>query len=85
MYGTIANFPANLYGAWLVNGVTYQAIENTQFEQEHATFTNTGCVKIKYYIQYGVNYATNIESEETNTCYNPNNTSSTDINKIYAI
>ena len=46
IYGRIDSFPAGLIGDWIVNGTSYTANSDTEFEQEHGPFANGGCVKL---------------------------------------
>jgi hypothetical protein len=46
IYGRIDSFPASLVGSWIVNGTTYAADSNSEFEQEHGPFAADVCVKI---------------------------------------
>jgi hypothetical protein len=55
-------------GDWIVDGVTYTADGDTEFETEHGEFTAGMCVEVKYYTSEGVNYAKEIESEHDYKC-----------------
>ena len=44
--GRIESFPADLVGAWVVGGVTYNADGSSEFKQEDGAFAVGACVKI---------------------------------------
>ncbi len=46
IYGRIDTYPAGLLGDWVVDGTTYRADADTEFEQEHGPFAADACVKI---------------------------------------
>ncbi len=48
IYGRIDSFPAGLIGNWVVDGVTYTADANAEFEQKHGAFATGQCVDVKY-------------------------------------
>ncbi len=71
IYGTIVTMPAGLYGSWVIsatNGITdtYNAGDYTRFKQEDRPFAVGQCVKVKYFVENGVNKATKIETESEN-------------------
>ncbi len=68
VYGTVESFPDDLYGTWVISGLSYLATPSTHLEQEHGSFAVTACVKVKYYTQNGVNYATQIKSQNPSHC-----------------
>ena len=45
-YGRIESFPANLVGAWVVGGVTYNATAGSEFKQADGAFAVGVCVKV---------------------------------------
>ena len=55
-------------GDWIVDGVTYTADNDTEFETDHGEFTAGACVEVKYFTSEGVNYAKEIESEYDYKC-----------------
>ena len=64
LYGTIASFPAELFGQWVIGGMTFVADSATQFEQEHSAFAIDVLVEVKFYTDASaVNHATKIESK----------------------
>lgn len=72
--GTINSFPAGLYGTWVVTRSggftdTFEADVSTEFKQEHGSFAPGVCVKVKYYVQTGVNRAVEIETQEADDCH----------------
>jgi hypothetical protein len=72
--GTINSFPAGLYGTWVVTRSggftdTFEADVSTEFKQEHGSFAPGVCVKVKYYVQTGVNRAVEIETQEVDDCH----------------
>ncbi|RME43010.1 MAG: hypothetical protein D6796_13630 [Caldilineae bacterium] len=73
VYGTVNVMPTGLYGSWVIasSGLitdTYNTSVNTTFKQEHGSFAPGVCVKVKYYIQNGVNHVTELETQEANHC-----------------
>ena len=56
-YGLIDNFPADLYGTWVIGGVSYEAVPGvTEFDQEDVPFAVGVCVEVEYYVTGGVFY-----------------------------
>ena len=68
-------------GNWVIDGVTYLADEETDFETEHGEFEVGTCVEVEYVISEGVNYAEEIESERDYKCWSDN----TEYRKAYGI
>lgn len=46
LYGRVERFPDGLIGAWVIDGVTYTATDDTEFEQDHGAFAVGSCVKL---------------------------------------
>lgn len=46
--GIVESFPAGLVGEWVVNGVTYTAVGQTEFETDDGPFFVGRCVEIKF-------------------------------------
>lgn len=68
-YGLIDSFPDSLYGTWVIGSDNFVAsVGVTEFEQEHGSFAEGACVKVKYYTDEGVNQAVEIETEEAEDC-----------------
>ena len=65
-YGKIDSFPTNLIGTWVIDGISYQAGNGTQFEQEDGTFAVGQCVEVKYLNDNNV--AIEIETESNYHC-----------------
>ncbi|MFQ5611732.1 MAG: DUF5666 domain-containing protein [Anaerolineae bacterium] len=84
IYGTISSFPVGLYGSWVIGNETYNASAATKFEQEHGAFAAGACVKVKYYVQNGVNHATKIETESSSHCGGSGPPSLPADSKVYA-
>jgi len=82
VYGTVESFPDDLYGTWVISGLSYLASPSTHLEQEHGSFAVTACVKVKYDTQDGVNYATQIKSQTPSHCDGAQLPSTN--NKVYA-
>ncbi len=68
VYGVLDDFPAALVGTWVVSGTEYIADAGTRFEQEHGSFFNGVCVKVKFQTQNGENHATEIDVVEAYHC-----------------
>ncbi len=66
LYGLVDSFPAGLVGDWVIDGITYTADANTQFEQSEGPFIIGGCVEIKYIAS--TNTAHEIESSTPSDC-----------------
>lgn len=45
IYGTLDSFPPELIGEWVINGTSYTATVETEFEQERGIFDVGACVK----------------------------------------
>jgi len=71
IYGILEEgaFPAPPgYGDWKIDGITYTADSDTEFETEHGEFTAGTCVEVKYFTTEGLNYAKEIETEHDYKC-----------------
>lgn len=55
-------------GDWVIDGITYTADSDTEFETEHGEFTAGTCVEVKYTTSDSVNYAVEIETEYDYKC-----------------
>ena len=66
--GVLQSFPDGLIGDWVVNGVTYVADANTEFDQEDGPFFIDGCVEVKY--MSATNAAVEISTTEADDCSN---------------
>ncbi|VAW35418.1 hypothetical protein MNBD_CHLOROFLEXI01-4313 [hydrothermal vent metagenome] len=64
--GILTSFPAALVGNWIVDGITYTADSNTQFEQEDGPYLAGGCVEVKFI--GSTNAAIEIGTTESNDC-----------------
>lgn len=65
-YGHVDSFPTDLVGTWVIDGVSYTATNQTQFEQEDGAFGAGVCVEVKY--DPATNEAYEIETEEAYEC-----------------
>lgn len=65
-YGLIDSFPVGLTGEWVIDGVSYTAGDNTEFDQEDGAFAVGACVEIKYLA--ATNVALEIETEDDEHC-----------------
>jgi hypothetical protein len=88
-YGIVASFPPDLYGSWAIahggaHAEIYNASLATQFEQSHGTFAAGVCVKVKYYVEEGVNHAVEIETEEGDHCGGEGTPTLPGDSKVYA-
>jgi hypothetical protein len=71
--GTISSFPPDLFGTWVITRHggftdTFEADMSAKFDQQHGSFALGACVKVKYFVQDGVNHATQIETQEPHSC-----------------
>ncbi len=74
--GIVEAMPAGgLTGEWRIGGKTFQANQNTAFDQEHGPLAAGVCAKVEYTLNNGVNVAVKIESKEAYECGGPNTTS----------
>jgi len=65
-YGFLDSFPADMVGEWVVDGVTYSADEDTEFDQDHGAFAEGICVDVKF--QPDTNYLLEVETEYDYKC-----------------
>jgi hypothetical protein len=65
-YGRVYSFPADLVGSWVIDGVSYTATSQTEFEQEDGVFGVGVCVEVKY--DPATNDAYEIETEDDYEC-----------------
>ncbi|MGB0386754.1 MAG: DUF5666 domain-containing protein [Ardenticatenaceae bacterium] len=77
-YGLIETMPEGLIGSWTIGGMTFEATESTQFEQEDGDFAVGMCVEVTYTTANDVNSATEIESEDAYRC-----SGGSSMNKVY--
>lgn len=89
VYGVTVTVPDGLYGSWVIsstNGIsdTYQTGVYTKFESKGQPFAAGQCVKVKYYVDNGVNKAIKIEHESPGDC-NGEGTPLPESSKIYAL
>jgi hypothetical protein len=68
-------------GDWIVDGVTYKADDDTDFETEHGDFEVGTCVEVKYIVSGDFNYAKEIESEHDYKCWSDD----TEYRKVYGL
>lgn len=63
-YGTIEQMPTGtLTGTWLIDGITYVATADTEFEQEHGDFAVGVLVEVEYFVVDGSNQLESIETK----------------------
>ncbi len=73
IYGKIVTLPDGLYGSWVIassNSITdtYNTGAYTKFEQDNGNFAVDSCVKVKFFVENGVNKAVKIETESLEHC-----------------
>jgi len=74
VYGTVVTRPDGLYGSWVISSTqvmsqTYNAGAYTEFDPQDSTAYPVGqCVKVKFFVENGVNKASQIESESVEHC-----------------
>lgn len=66
IYGVVSSLPTNLFGTWVVNGVSYTTNASTRFEAEHGPFVVGSCVEMK--ILRNTTTVHQIETEEGYHC-----------------
>lgn len=68
IYGRINSLPASRTGDWVVNGTTYTAAANTEFDEERGSFAIGVCVKVHFSGSNAPFAAREIESERSSRC-----------------
>lgn len=68
IYGQIDSFPSGLLGNWVVDGVTYQATNGSEFKAEHGPFVVGACVKVHVQTTSTPGTIREIETEQTYRC-----------------
>lgn len=65
LYGFVESMPEDGFiGTWVVNGMSFEATDSTEFREEHGPLQVGAYVMVHYYTSDGVNYATRIETKE---------------------
>jgi Domain of unknown function (DUF5666) len=87
--GRVSSFPPDLVGTWVITRHggftdTFEADTGTEFDQKHGSFAPGACVKVKYFVQAGVNHATRIETQEPHSCGGGAPPTLPGVSKVYA-
>lgn len=66
--GRIDSFPTDLVGEWVIDGQSYIANTNTEFEEEHGRFDEGVCVEVQWLAMGQERLAREIETEKEHEC-----------------
>ena len=69
VYASIDRFPSSPYvGTWQIGGLTYEATNGTEFDQDHGAFAVGTCVEAKYSINNSSKTLIEVETENSYKC-----------------
>ena len=72
-YGYVVTFPDDLYGAWVISdsvgmSLTFMTTPSTHFQIRHYPLETGACIKVKYFNDQAINYATSVKTSNPRHC-----------------